>query len=1212
MGSVRETVSTKKSKEIPLELTAYGTTPSGKPRLFVCQVCTRAFARLEHLRRHERSHTKEKPFSCGVCQRRFSRRDLLLRHAQKLHAGCDDAITRLRRKSIKRPTPGEYENGDESPDSLIHKSPLKETPPRDLKLSSFDGTRDVHHPKAGSNGSPTNGADISPVNGLRRHTSVGEGDVQFNLDLFSSSGVPAMSRQGSLKEGTSSLQRQVFGRRRDKRHRGASFSAQSGANYALAIPEFNDYYPGADNVEFSTPQLLPSSIADELSLLSNISTIPGMLDNPNDNASLRNNSTNSMILDTDSAHKLHNHDANVRSDSLISTPSINTFDSLSGFHNMMPGATMSNSEITPSTTNSAANNGHHGLNEYGYSFYDIPESMMSNSDMHFKMHNPLEPTKQDSEELEDVHTLINSRGGNQSGSANGSHNFNFDFINQLDELTTHYDVDSKFMPNGYSFYGDSPSVSSGGVDTNSPQNTMSPNNHGLFGRQNSQLLAQKPQFLNTNAQPSANDGIYLNQSQLMNIENSNFSRKNSLKNSVYSKNKLFTNNIRNLINKALTKYPISGIMSPVIPSNENLEYYAVKFVDLFLTHLPFIHVSKLNEQEIMNMTSNEDPSNESARVCLPLLIATMGALLVNNKNDSEHLYEASRRTIHIYLESRKSSLSSASNGSLEAVNPLWLIQSLTLSVIYGLFSENENNVYIVIRQLNALNSLVKSSIKSNRHILFSISEEEEEEYNTNEVPNTEQNQSLFSSTNYNANEELRFRNNINRQSQIRIILTIYRLTNFLLMMYNVPMTLSMHDLNYLTIPTRNDEFIWSFKSYHSFQEHATNHNLRKSILDYSKQDDDKILFKDLLIEVAKFSDKNHHPNEAIVKKLHDVGQLGFISLVHGIFELKQYHEMKNIDVFLIMDNLTGFIKTLNMNTEMSAIFGSFNPTLQDTASSKNQREMEKIDYALLVNFLKINSLIDFKYVKEQSWLRNFEELNKNFSQFLARIDDVSEYDFIRIVDCCIVILKLILMKSRIGNDGESDLIDDQLNLSVMNLNDKNEGLLSEFENTLSTSMFEKMMDIKFTDTFEVSNNCIHSQMLFHVFVVLTVFFIYLMEKTKKQKAYQFSSELHQRYIMVLKIANKVENLLKERYQNTRSGNDLASLYLYSNGNKFVNINYNDKIPYSLENTLYILKIGELILSCIYDTNFKVCIFKKLSGSLSQIRKFLIENEINLM
>ncbi|KAM9887204.1 hypothetical protein OXX79_013812, partial [Metschnikowia pulcherrima] len=65
--------------KVPKEFTSQGTTPSGKPRLFVCAMCTRAFARLEHLRRHERSHTKEKPFDCGVCQRKFSRRDLLLR-----------------------------------------------------------------------------------------------------------------------------------------------------------------------------------------------------------------------------------------------------------------------------------------------------------------------------------------------------------------------------------------------------------------------------------------------------------------------------------------------------------------------------------------------------------------------------------------------------------------------------------------------------------------------------------------------------------------------------------------------------------------------------------------------------------------------------------------------------------------------------------------------------------------------------------------------------------------------------------------------------------------------------------------------------------------------------------------------------------------------------------------------------------------------------
>lgn len=65
-----------------------------KPRPHVCSICTRGFARLEHLKRHERSHTNEKPFQCAACGRCFARRDLVLRHQQKLHLHISQVMRR--------------------------------------------------------------------------------------------------------------------------------------------------------------------------------------------------------------------------------------------------------------------------------------------------------------------------------------------------------------------------------------------------------------------------------------------------------------------------------------------------------------------------------------------------------------------------------------------------------------------------------------------------------------------------------------------------------------------------------------------------------------------------------------------------------------------------------------------------------------------------------------------------------------------------------------------------------------------------------------------------------------------------------------------------------------------------------------------------------------------------------------------------------------
>ncbi|PPQ81923.1 hypothetical protein CVT26_004261 [Gymnopilus dilepis] len=54
----------------------------GKIRAFVCPLysCGRLFKRMEHLKRHLRTHTMERPFTCTKCNKKFSRSDNLTQH----------------------------------------------------------------------------------------------------------------------------------------------------------------------------------------------------------------------------------------------------------------------------------------------------------------------------------------------------------------------------------------------------------------------------------------------------------------------------------------------------------------------------------------------------------------------------------------------------------------------------------------------------------------------------------------------------------------------------------------------------------------------------------------------------------------------------------------------------------------------------------------------------------------------------------------------------------------------------------------------------------------------------------------------------------------------------------------------------------------------------------------------------------------------------
>ncbi|KAL3464201.1 fungal-specific transcription factor domain-containing protein [Aspergillus heterothallicus] len=75
---------------------------SAVPGQTKCSICQSTFRRPEHLKRHFRSHTKEKPFECTQCGRHFSRTDTLHRHELSHHTGgTDGGKDRTHRITVK-------------------------------------------------------------------------------------------------------------------------------------------------------------------------------------------------------------------------------------------------------------------------------------------------------------------------------------------------------------------------------------------------------------------------------------------------------------------------------------------------------------------------------------------------------------------------------------------------------------------------------------------------------------------------------------------------------------------------------------------------------------------------------------------------------------------------------------------------------------------------------------------------------------------------------------------------------------------------------------------------------------------------------------------------------------------------------------------------------------------------------------------------------
>jgi zinc finger protein ADR1 len=1357
----RHTSTTKMSSRGPVteEFTVKGATPSGKPRLFVCPTCTRAFARQEHLNRHERSHTKEKPFTCNICARKFSRRDLLLRHSTKLHAGASDVTPRLRKRSLKHMKPDELKklspnevdalkskksrrssvvntgSGSNStttatakvtklrtksvsssitaetalfsqtasldstnvevpppvpeptPSALVQ-GQHKSVSPTSRRLSKTTTSQSLSHSDNSLilTASPTREFDNTtlkrpyelPLYPLADTIGSGSGDFS---DISSS--IPTFPIQSQAP-----VQTQIKGENSNNNnndnnnyYRRASFSAMSGVNYAM---NETDQPYATETVEFSTPQF--NSLEDE-----------------------QENWLNSLPLTDSLAPGGQTHgQTHVHAEYQHPAPYETEIQQLSNLINRTQQKSIPNTNNTTSA-GPGVGLGHTTDNvlNVGYSFYDtdtlaISESLYrtrlsSNAQMlgqvpasaqapapvpvpaavpaatnggfyvkslfdHFpKVSKPQDaythasPTGNalDKLNLEQLEQLLKSRKGTGTdteyddffdtdddihGSGAGAklhanplandrlkvRSWQETLFNQpisdLERINDMHVSNAYGVPQGYSFYGTGNIPGSNldeSVSTSRNGNrSISHNRHHGYDSSLSSEATISPVLL----EPALTSGMepmdvdshpaslrtdpyrqrLQHHHQAPHARSHTFEEEfNDRTLGSYSRSYLFTTHMRKLIKIALAEYPFFGTLTPEVLSTDVLNLYVDQFISKFLTHHPFIHKSILNEYwtiknsldlALANSVSEKESIHYEGRlkfirdktftdnfqvsiICLPLLIATIGAVVSNKKEDAANLYEISRRCIHVYLESRKNLKTCGDSidgdcGRVEidssSSSPLWLIQSLTLSIIYGLFADEEIALSVIIRQVHALNALIKSA-------------------NINE---------LKAPAGMNNN----FRLFVNYESTIRTIHMIFHVSTLLSTLYNIVPSLTIGDLN---IDLANATLLWDclneedyIKLVENFDFHAMDFKtvVRGLIeLDMDVYDDATGLFNG-----ANFLLDNH------------VSEFGLICLQNALHQIVYFKQLGKDTVRVGNDSddnvsdIDDDIARKKMEKRIanggegikdvtSAVTGGIDVSLEKMREIGNAWAMmvkacilydqsnEIFSDCKILNYyliLKLSSIVSLNKIKESVWMKSFSEVNEQYlTTFNYGDDELKDEKFqeelVQLMENSINILKLVFFNqdnSLLGTISpsfklENDIMKklDEVYATPPPAND-DESVEHNDLNTINLNVLHKLsidsqilfdvilIIVKFLTNYEnffklrmKFNNLTNFTFLQHFDLNSTIFFNSLNNKSTysgdgnagsgdvEEKLKQFDKVLFKYYLKFFKIYLNLEQFLKHNY-----------------------------------------------------------------------------------